>query len=68
MRDVHGFHPFDEESRTFMEYVRGHGAFADAPLERIVSAWEVAYGRDRVQGWIRALEGSGGRSGRNGEL
>ena len=55
------FHPYNEESRLFMEYVREHGAFHDVPTERIVAAWEAAYGADRVRGWIRSLENGGGR-------
>jgi transglutaminase-like putative cysteine protease len=56
------FHPYNEESRLFMEYVREHGAFHDIPTERIVSAWGAAYGEDRVRGWIRDFEATGGRS------
>jgi transglutaminase-like putative cysteine protease len=61
------FQPFDEASRRFMEYVCDHGAFEDVPTERIVAAWEAAYGRERVRGWIRAFEDRGGRPGRRFE-
>jgi transglutaminase-like putative cysteine protease len=56
------FQPYNEESRRFMEYVRDHGAFTDVPVPRIVSAWEEAYGKDRVSRWVRSFEASGGRS------
>lgn len=56
------FHPYNEESQLFMEYVRDHGVFQDVPTERIVSAWEAAYGADRVRGWIRAFDDPGCRS------
>jgi transglutaminase-like putative cysteine protease len=61
------FQPYNEESRLFMEYVREHGAFPDVPTERIVSAWEAAYGSARVRSWIRGLEEAGGRSDRHFE-
>lgn len=54
------FHPYNAERRLFMEYVTDHGSFADVPVERIVAAWEAAYGRDRVRSWIAAFEASGG--------
>jgi transglutaminase-like putative cysteine protease len=53
------FQPYNEERRLCMEYVRDHGAFADIPVERIVAAWQEAYGRDRVARWIEAFEASG---------
>jgi transglutaminase-like putative cysteine protease len=53
------FHPYSEERRLFMEYVREHGAFADVPVERMVAAWENAYGRDRVRGWIENFDAAG---------
>jgi transglutaminase-like putative cysteine protease len=61
------FHPYSATSQRFMEYVRDHGAFGDIPVERLVAAWEDAYGRARVQGWITAFESSGGRSGKQFE-
>ena len=45
-----------------MEYVRDHGTFADVPLDRILDAWERAYWRERVSGWIAGFEASGGES------
>jgi hypothetical protein len=56
------FHPFNEESQLFMEYVRDHGAFADVPVQRLVAAWEEAYSKDRVGRWVRGFEASGSRS------
>jgi transglutaminase-like putative cysteine protease len=56
------FHPCNEESQRFMESVRDHGAFDDVPVERIVAAWQDAYGKDRVGGRIQGFETSGGRS------
>jgi len=61
------FHSYNEESRLFMEYVREHGAFHDVPTERIVSAWEAAYGADRVRGWIQGFEAAGGRTAKHFE-
>jgi transglutaminase-like putative cysteine protease len=59
------FHPFNTENKKFMEYVTDHGAFADVPLEKIIAAWQQAYGRDRVRKWIAGYEKSGGKSGRD---
>lgn len=56
------FQPYNEERKLCMEYMRDRGAFADVPVDRIVDAWQEAYGRDRVQGWIEAFEDSGGAS------
>ncbi len=50
------FQPFNQENNRFMEYLDFHGTFDDIPVEAIVSAWEEAYGRDRVQGWIAGFE------------
>jgi transglutaminase-like putative cysteine protease len=50
------FQPFNQENNRFMEYLDFHGTFDDIPVEEIVRAWEGAYGRDRVQGWIAGFE------------
>lgn len=50
------FQPFNQENRQFMEYVGFHGTFADIPVAEIVAAWEQAYGRERVRGWIQGFE------------
>lgn len=55
------FHPYSEERRLFMEYVRDHGGFADVPVEQLVAGWESAYGRERVRSWIEGFEAQGGR-------
>jgi len=36
------------------------GTYADIPVSTIVSAWEKAYGKDRVERWIRMFEQQGG--------
>jgi transglutaminase-like putative cysteine protease len=56
------FHPYNEEKRKFMEYIRYHGTFDDVPLERILKAWRETYGHKRVDRWIKFMEKSGGRS------
>jgi transglutaminase-like putative cysteine protease len=58
------FQPYNLEKRKFMEYVTYHGFFADIPVQRIVKAWEEAYGADKVKSWIEAFEQSGGKSTR----
>lgn len=52
------FQPYNSEQKRFMEYVAFHGSFADVPVEKIVRAWETAYGRQKVQDWIRLMENS----------
>ena len=37
------FHPFDEDDRRHMEYVRDHGAFDDVPAERIQREFRAYY-------------------------
>jgi transglutaminase-like putative cysteine protease len=37
------FHPFDEDNRRHMEYVRERGVFLDVPAEEIKRAFEAAY-------------------------
>jgi transglutaminase-like putative cysteine protease len=49
----------DKKGRKFFEYVRRHGAFADVPLPVILKAWEEAYGREKLDFWVRALGGPG---------
>ncbi|MGQ9857637.1 MAG: transglutaminase-like domain-containing protein [Thermodesulfobacteriota bacterium] len=56
------FQPYNQDKRRFMEYVRFHGSFPDVPVARIVSAWEDAYGREKVRSWIEAMEKAQGRS------
>jgi len=59
------FQPYNLEQKRFMEYVAFHGSFADVPVHRIVAAWEEAYGRERVRGWIQLMENSKGCPGRD---
>lgn len=46
------FQPYNSANQKFMEYLEFLGSFQDIPVDRIVSAFEKAYGRDRVHGWI----------------
>jgi transglutaminase-like putative cysteine protease len=39
------FHPFDQDNRRHMEYLRDRGTFADVPVEKIQQAFEEAYPR-----------------------
>lgn len=50
------FHSYNLDKKRFMEYVNDHGTFSDIPVDRIVRAWEHAYGRDRVRDWIHKLK------------
>jgi transglutaminase-like putative cysteine protease len=47
------FHPFNQENRKYMEYIEYYGTFADIPVDSIVAAWNEAYGKERVDGWIK---------------
>jgi transglutaminase-like putative cysteine protease len=38
-------HPFDEDARRHMEYVRDHGTFADVPHALILPAFAMAYAK-----------------------
>jgi len=42
-RDDSIFHPFDQDDRRHMEYVRDHGSFADVPAERIQGEFRAYY-------------------------
>jgi transglutaminase-like putative cysteine protease len=55
------FQPFNLENRLFMEYTELLGTYSDIPVDTIVTAWEEAYGKERVQGWIKGFEESGGK-------
>ena len=39
------FHPFDEDNRRHMEYLRDRGSFADVPVDDIQKAFREAYPR-----------------------
>jgi transglutaminase-like putative cysteine protease len=61
------FHPFNQDNKLFMEYVKDHGTFADIPVGRIVSACEQAYGEQRVRQWIQEYAVAAGKSSRDFE-
>ncbi len=50
------FQPYNLEKKKFMEYVKYHGTFHDIPVDKIISAWKEAYGKERVEGWIRSFK------------
>jgi transglutaminase-like putative cysteine protease len=56
------FQAYNLQNQRFMEYVALHGVYADIPVDQIVSAWEKAYGRDRVGNWIKRFREMGDRS------
>lgn len=53
------FQAYGAENQRFMEYLEFRGSYEDIPVGEIVAAWEAAYGRDRVRGWIESLEEEG---------
>jgi transglutaminase-like putative cysteine protease len=55
-RDDSIFQAFNSENRKFMEYLEFLGSFRDIPVDRIVAAFEEAYGYERVHGWIENFE------------
>jgi len=59
------FQPFNLEKKQFMEYLEDHGTYVDIPLDDILSAWKMTYGKERVRKWIEAFEKSGGKSPRD---
>jgi transglutaminase-like putative cysteine protease len=42
-RDDSIFHPFDEDNRRHMEYLRSRGSYADVPVQEIQHAFREAY-------------------------
>jgi transglutaminase-like putative cysteine protease len=56
------FQAYNLQNQRFMEYVALHGVYSDIPVGQIVSAWEEAYGRDRVRNWIKRFREEGDRS------
>jgi len=50
------FQEFNSENTRYMEYIAFHGEFSDIPVDLIVRSWEETYGKERVAGWIDALE------------
>ncbi len=59
------FQPYSLEKKKFMEYLDDHGTFSDIPLDDILSAWKMTYGKKRVKKWIEGFEKSGGKSPRD---
>ncbi len=59
------FQPYSLEKKKFMEYLEDHGTYSDIPLDDILSAWKMTYGKERVRKWIEAFEKSGGISPRD---
>lgn len=56
------FHAYNREKKQFMEYLTDHGTYGDIPVALIVTAWEKAYGKNRVSNWIALHEKSEGKS------
>lgn len=50
------FHAYNSDNARYMEYIDYHGEFSDIPVDRIVKAWEDAYGKERVAGWKDVIE------------
>jgi len=46
------FNGHEDSLKKYMEYVKYHGTYSDIPVETIVAAWNEAYGKERVDGWI----------------
>ena len=59
------FQPYSLEKKQFMEYLEDHGTYADIPVDNILTAWEVTYGKERVRKWVEVFEKSGGISPRD---
>ncbi len=53
------FQAYNLENRKFMEYTEDLGTYEEVPVSAIVTAWEDAYGKDRVRQWIRIFEEHG---------
>jgi transglutaminase-like putative cysteine protease len=55
------FQPYNLDNHLFMEYTAFSGTYADIPVETIVAGWEEAYGKEKVRGWIKSMEETGGK-------
>jgi len=53
------FHPFDEDERRHMEYLRDRGVYADVPVEEIQRAFREAYPKFYALGADAAKESFG---------
>lgn len=56
------FQPYNLENHLYMEYIEFLGTYADIPVDIIVAGWEKAYGREKVQAWIKELEEAQGKT------
>jgi transglutaminase-like putative cysteine protease len=59
------FQAYNLDNQKFMEYVEYLGSTPDIPVALILQAWKKAYGEDRVNGWIAALEAQAEESGQD---
>jgi transglutaminase-like putative cysteine protease len=50
------FQPYNAGNQRFMEYIEFLGSYPDIPVQEIVSAFQMTYGSERVQGWIESFE------------
>jgi len=55
------FHAYDLDNQKFMQYLADHGTYADIPVDKILAAWEEAYGKEKVQSWIALHQQSKGK-------
>jgi transglutaminase-like putative cysteine protease len=53
------FQAYNIQNRKFMEYLEYSGTYSDVPVTAIVKAWEEAYGKARVDRWIKSIEEHG---------
>ncbi len=53
------FQAYNLQKQKFMEYLEYCGTYSDVPVSKIVSAWEEAYGKARVDQWIKRVEAHG---------
>jgi transglutaminase-like putative cysteine protease len=56
------FQPYNLDNHLYMEYTEFLGTYADIPVDVIIAGWEKAYGREKVQAWIRELEEAQGKT------
>jgi transglutaminase-like putative cysteine protease len=50
------FQAYNLQHQKFMEYLAFHGVYTDIPVDQIVTAWEKAYGEDRIKSWIKRFK------------
>jgi transglutaminase-like putative cysteine protease len=53
------FQAYNIQNEKFMEYLEYCGTYPDVPVSTIVKAWEQAYGKARVDRWIKSIEEHG---------